>query len=168
MITTQFGVVVKCFRSDNGKELFSSTMNSYFVKKGVIHESSCINTPLKNGLAERRIGYILATTALLFHAHMQKMYWGEAVLTAVYLMNRNPTKLLGHQSPVNMLNSKYLIVKLTSGLAARVFGCIAYVHLKSGRVDPRALKCVFVGYLERISVLSSTNKEILRFSSCDI
>ena len=63
----------------------------------------------------------------------------------MHLMNQNPTKLLGHQSPFNMLNSKYLIVKLTSGLAARVFGCIAYVHLKSGRVDPRALKCVFVG-----------------------
>lgn len=61
-------------------------------------------------------------------------------------MNRIPTKLLGYQSPINMLNSNYPIIKLTSGLAARVFGCIAYVHLKSGKLDPKALKCVFVGY----------------------
>ena len=77
---------------------------------------------------------------------MQKVYWGEAVLTAVHLMNRIPTKLLGYQSLVNMLNSKYPTIKLTSGLAARLFGCIAYVHLKSGKLDPKALKCVFVGY----------------------
>ena len=36
-ITTQFGVVVKCFCSDNGMEFFNSIVNSYFVKKGVIH-----------------------------------------------------------------------------------------------------------------------------------
>ena len=113
----------------------------------MIHESSCINTPRKIGLAERRIGYILATArALLFHAHMPKIYWGEAVLTVVHLMNQIPTKLLGYQSPVNMLNSKYPTIKLTFGFAARMFGCIAYVHLKLGKLDPKALKCVFVGY----------------------
>ena len=125
----------------------NSTVNSYVVQKGVIHESFLINTPQKKGLAERKIGCILATRrALLFHAHMQKMYLGKAILTGVHLMNQIPTKLLGHQSPVNMLNYKYPIVKFTSGLAARVFGCIVYVYLKSGKLDPRPLKCVLVGY----------------------
>ena len=27
-----------------------------------------------------------------------------------------------------------------------MFGCIAFVHLKLGKLDPRALKCVFVRY----------------------
>ena len=77
---------------------------------------------------------------------MQKMQWGEAVLTNASLVNWIPTKVLGHQHPINALNSEYPTVKLMSGLAARVFGCIACVHLKSKELDPRALKWVFVGY----------------------
>ena len=73
------------------------------------------------------------------------------ILSAVHLVNQIPTKLLGHQSLVNVLNFKYLVVKLTFGLAARAFGYIAYVHLKSGKLDPRALKCVSIRY-------SSTHK----------
>ena len=77
------------------KSFFNSIVNSYFMKKGVIPESFCINTPQQNGLDERRIGYILETArALLFHAHMQKMYWKDVVLTAMHLVNWISTKLL--------------------------------------------------------------------------
>ena len=34
-------------------------------------------------------------------------------------------------------------------LPPRVFGCVVYVHLKKGdrnKLQPRAVKCVFVGY----------------------
>lgn len=31
-----------------------------------------------------------------------------------------------------------------SGL--KVFGCAAYAHIKQGKLEPRALRCVFVGY----------------------
>ena len=71
MITTQLGVVVKCFHSNNGKEFFNYIVNLYFIEKRVIHESSFINTPQQNGLAKRRIGYMPTTIrALLFQAHM--------------------------------------------------------------------------------------------------
>ena len=116
IITTQFGWVVKHFRSDNGKEFFNAIVNSYFIKIGGIHESSCINTPQQNGLVEKRISCILATTkALLFLTHMQNMYWGKAVRTAVHFINRSPSKLHGHQSLINVLNSKYPAIKLTFG-----------------------------------------------------
>ena len=116
MITTQIAWVVKHFRSDNGKEFFNAIVNSYFIKIGGIHESSCINTSQQNELVEKRISCILATTkALLFLAHVQNMYWGEALRTAVHFINQSPSKLYGHQSLINVLNSKYLAVKLTFG-----------------------------------------------------
>lgn len=27
-----------------------------------------------------------------------------------------------------------------------IFGCLAYVHVKQDKLEPRALKCMFIGY----------------------
>lgn len=52
MITNQFGGGIKHFQSNNAKEFFNSIVNSYFVKRDVIHESSRVNTPQQNGREE--------------------------------------------------------------------------------------------------------------------
>ena len=54
MIKTQFGVNVKRFRSDNAKDYFNQILTPYFQREGIIHESSCVNTPQQNGVAERK------------------------------------------------------------------------------------------------------------------
>jgi len=28
----------------------------------------------------------------------------------------------------------------------RVFGCTAYAHVDNGKLEPRAIKCIFLGY----------------------
>ena len=106
-----------------------------------------MNTPHQNGLAERRMGYILATArSLLFQANMSKKYWGEAVLTAAHLINRIPMKVIGYDSPLSRLKKSFPIIRLFSGLPPRVFGCVAFIHQDAGKLDPRGLKCVFIGY----------------------
>ena len=147
MIHNQFGRKIKRFHSDNGTEFFNTEVRSYFLNNGIIHESSCVNTPKQNGLAERRLGYTLATTrALLFQAHLPKKYWGEELLTASYLINRIPNKVIDYESPLNRLRIVFPNMKLFSGLPARIFGCVTFVHQSVGKLDPRALRCVFVGY----------------------
>ena len=48
--------------------------------------------PQQNGVAERKNGHVLAVTkTLLFHNNVPKYYWGEAALTASYLINRLPS-----------------------------------------------------------------------------
>ena len=147
LISNQFGKTVKRFRTDNGTEYFNSKVKTYFMDNGIIHESSCVGTPQQNGLAERRMGYILATArSLLFQANMSKRYWGEAVLTAAHLINRIPMKVIEYDSPLSRLKKAFPTVRLFSGLPARSFGCAVFVHQDIGKLEPRGLKCVFIGY----------------------
>ena len=44
-INTQFGVPVKTLRSDNAKEYLSAQFHNYMLQNGIIHQSSCADTP---------------------------------------------------------------------------------------------------------------------------
>ena len=147
MIVNQFGMKIKRFRSDNGTEFVNCEMKSFFGENGILHETSCVSTPQQNGLAERRMGYVLATTrSLLFQGNMPKRYWGEAVLTAAHLINRIPMKVIEYDSPLGLLTKFFPKVRLFMGLPARVFGCVAFIHQNTGKLDPRGLRCIFIGY----------------------
>ena len=74
---------------------------------------------------------------------------GKAVLIAIHLINRLPSRVLGFKSPMETLSTFYPDLHTTNNLIPRIFGCMSFVHVHSqnrGKLDPRALKCVFVGY----------------------
>ena len=150
MINTQFGVSIKRVRSDNARDYFNHILSHFFQKEGVIHESSCVDTPQQNGVAERKNRHLLnVTRALLFQNNVPKSFWGEAVLTAAYLINRMPSRVLGYQSPINVLSKFFPDFNNSCKLPPKIFGCVSFVHIHNhnrGKLDPRALKCVFVGY----------------------
>lgn len=149
-IQNQFGTKIQTFRSDNGKEYFNQELDTYFEKEGILHHSSCTNTPQQNGVAERKNRHLLEVArALLFQMKVPKTYWGEAVLTASYLINRMPSRVLQTQSPIQRLKALFPNFQGIGSLAPKVFGCSVYVHDQSptrGKLDPRAIKCVFLGY----------------------
>ena len=33
----------------------------------------------------------------------------------------------------------------------RVFGCVAYAYIRQGKLEPRALKCMFLGYPQGVN-----------------
>src|ERR1044072_6394809 len=50
---------------------------------------------------------------------------------------------------MEVLSSFYPNVSTSNHLVPRIFGCVSFVHVHSGdrgKLDPRALKCVFIGY----------------------
>ncbi|RVW34806.1 Retrovirus-related Pol polyprotein from transposon TNT 1-94 [Vitis vinifera] len=52
-------------------------------------------TPQQNGTAERKNRHILETSrALLLGAMVPSCHWGDVVATAMYLINRMPSKIL--------------------------------------------------------------------------
>jgi len=137
-------------QSDNAKDYFNHDLISFCQKEGIIHESSCAKTPQQNEIAERKNRHLLdQTRALLFQHKVLKSFWGEAVLTAYYLINRLPSTILASKSPMDVLSSFYPNVSTSNQLVPRIFGCVSFVHVPSGdrgKLDPRALKCVFIGY----------------------
>ena len=139
----QFGKSVKVLRSDNGTEFMC--LASYFREHGIVHQTSCVGTPQQNGRVERKHRHILnVARAILFQASLPIQFWGEAVLTAAYLINRTPTSLHNGLSPYEILhNSKPNYEHL------RVFGSACYVHRASRDKDKfgeRSRLCVFIGY----------------------
>jgi len=44
-VKNQFGKDVKIIRSDNGKEFTSRSMEKFYCEKGIMHQTSCVDTP---------------------------------------------------------------------------------------------------------------------------
>jgi hypothetical protein len=140
---------MKVFRSDNGGEFINRDFQAYFQSQGIIHQTTCPQTPEQNGLSELKNRHLLdMARSLLLSSHMPKYLWGEAVLTASHLINRLPSSTLHGQVPFEVLSTHVSIPSLNT-LPARVFGCVVFVHLpknQRSKLDARALRCVFVGY----------------------
>ncbi|CAL2271104.1 unnamed protein product [Prunus armeniaca] len=69
--------------------------------RGVLHETTCPQTPQQNGVAERKNGQILAVArALLLGASVPKRFWMDYVTYIVYRLNRLPSRVLDFQTPM--------------------------------------------------------------------
>ena len=76
-----------------------------------------------------------------FTTHAPKSYWGDAVLSSVYLINRLPTQVLNKRTPIELLSPSSSLFSISP----RVFECVCFVHNHSptrGKLDPRAIKRV--------------------------
>ena len=87
-IQTQFSVPIQILRSDNAKEYMSETFQSYMIKHGILHQTSCVDTLSQNGVAERKNRHLETARALLFQMQVPKYFWADAVSTACFLSIR--------------------------------------------------------------------------------
>ena len=128
----------------------NSQLGNYLLCEGIIHQSSCVDTPQQNGIAERKNRHILEVArSLLFSTNMPKKFWGDAVLTAAYLINRLPSKTLQFSTPSKTLLHFYPQCRLISNLPPKIFGCTVFIHLHKhsrGKLDKRSVKGIFLGY----------------------
>ncbi|RVW96855.1 Retrovirus-related Pol polyprotein from transposon TNT 1-94 [Vitis vinifera] len=126
MVQNQFNSKIQVLKSNNAKEYFTSSLSTYLQNHGIIHISSCVDTPQQNGVAERKNRHLLEVArCLMFSSNVPNYFWGEAILTATYLINPS------------------------SDLPLKVFGCTAFVHVypqNRSKFAPRANKCIFLGY----------------------
>nr|GEY95176.1 putative RNA-directed DNA polymerase [Tanacetum cinerariifolium] len=80
--------------------------------------------------------------------HVEFLAMGEAVRSAAYLMNRTPSQVIDFKTPLQKLQ-ELMNIPISPGLEPRVFGCTAYVHQNIGKLEPRAIRCVFLGYVDK-------------------
>ena len=68
-------------------------------------------------------------------------FWAEAASTACYLINRSPSIALNKKTPIEVWSGSP-----TDYSQLRVFYCTAYAHVDNGKLEPSAVKCIFLGY----------------------
>jgi histone deacetylase 1/2 len=117
-------------------------LNPFFQKLGITHHVSFPHAHQQNGSAERKHRHIVEVgLALLANASMPLKFWDEAFLTATYLINLMPSKVINNTSPVECLLETKPDYK-----SLRVFGCACWPNLRpynSRKLAFRSKQCVF-------------------------
>ncbi|KAL0437101.1 UNVERIFIED_CONTAM: Retrovirus-related Pol polyprotein from transposon RE1 [Sesamum radiatum] len=145
LVQNQFSTTIKILRSDNGSEFVNLECKMLCTELGIIHQTTCTYTPQQNGRVERKHRHLLnVARAILFHASLPIKFWGDSILTATFLINRTPTKLLDWKSPYEVL---YGHPPLYHHL--RTFGSLCYatnLSPQKTKFHSKAIKCIMIGY----------------------
>nr|GEV09004.1 retrotransposon protein, putative, Ty1-copia subclass [Tanacetum cinerariifolium] len=108
-----------------GERHFLSIVDDYSkrlcIESGIARHLTVVGTPQQNGVAE------------------------QATCTAVYLIYRSSSRVIEKKTPMEIWPghpSDYGML--------RIFDCVAYPHDKQGKLEPRAVKYVLLGYPEGV------------------
>lgn len=146
MVTAKFGRKISRLRCDNGGEYRGKDFEKFCQDRGIQIDWTVPYTPEQNGVSERlNRSLVEKARAMLDDSGADKRFWGQAVQTAAFLLNRSPTRALKENvTPYELWEgSKPNVAKL------RAFGCPVYAHVPKElrkKLDPKAWKGVFVGY----------------------
>jgi transposase InsO family protein len=136
---------VRSLCTNRGGEFISREFSAYCEEKGIKRFITAPYSPQPNGVVERRNQTVVAMArSLLKSKNLPNMFWGEAVTTAVYLLNRALTKSVTHKTPYEVFYGRKPNVA-----HLRTFGCIGHVkkatpHLT--KLQDHIMKMVFIGY----------------------
>ncbi|PHT50737.1 hypothetical protein CQW23_10484 [Capsicum baccatum] len=90
---------LKCIRTDNGGK-YCGPFDEYCKQQGIRHHKTPPKTPQLNGLVERmNKSLIERVRCLLSEEKFSNSFWGEALLTAAYVINLSPTVALESNVP---------------------------------------------------------------------
>ncbi|GKA42824.1 putative RNA-directed DNA polymerase [Tanacetum coccineum] len=144
LVERQTGKKLKCIRSDNGGE-YIGPFDAYCREHGIEHQKTPPRTLQLNGLAERmKRTLVERVRCLLSHAGLPASFLGEALNTAVHVINLTPCVPLRFDVPDRVWSGKDV-----SYHHLRVFGCKASVHIpkdERSKLDVKNKPCVFLGY----------------------
>lgn len=147
LVETQTSKKVKKLRTNNGLEFCSDEFNQFCKRNETERHRTIKGTPQQNGLAKRMNQTIMERVrCLLSDSNCLGHFWGEAVMTVCYFINRCPS------TATNMVTPKEMWSDHSSNLKnLRVFRCVTYAHIRQDKPKPRALKCMFLGYPQGVN-----------------
>nr|GEY54070.1 hypothetical protein [Tanacetum cinerariifolium] len=146
LVENQTGRTVKKLRTYNGLEFCNWEFKQLCIESGIARHLTVVGTPQQNRLAEHmNKTHMDKVHCLLIQSGLPKTFWAKATCTAAYLINRSPSTTIEKKTPIEMWSghpSDYGML--------RIFGYVAYSHDKQGKLQPRAIKCVLLGYPEGV------------------
>jgi transposase InsO family protein len=114
-VEAESGCKLLALQTDRGGEFTSKEFMEYCAADGVHRQLTAPYSPQQNGVVERRNAMVAGTARCLLKAKgLPAWFWGEAVNTAVYLLNRVPTKAVEGKTPVTPQNHIVGFIKVSS------------------------------------------------------
>ncbi|GJY28635.1 retrotransposon protein, putative, ty1-copia subclass [Tanacetum coccineum] len=144
-VENQLGNTIKSLRFDRGGEYMSQEFLDHLKEHGIIAHRTPPYTPQHNGVSERRNRTILdMVCSMMSQTTLPKSFWGYALENAARTLNMVPTKKV-KKTPYKVWHGQ--APKLSY---LKFWGCEALVKrdtlTKPGKLEPRSIKCIFVGY----------------------
>jgi hypothetical protein len=132
-------------RTDRGGEFTARAFGEYCAGQGIQRHLTAPYMAQQNGVIERRNQTVLGMARCMLKAMgIPGRFWGEAVTTAVFVLNRAPTRSLEDKTPYEAwYGSKPTVHFLCT------FGYVAHVQNTGGhlrKLDDRSTPMVFIGY----------------------
>jgi transposase InsO family protein len=151
------GHFIKQVRIDGGGEFGSATFRHYLSEQGIAVQETSAYTSQQNGVVERKHRVVADHMRAMMLAwgpshNMPTALWAEVATTAVYLLNRSPTRALSGMTPEEAWTGTK-----PSYSHLRTIGCVAYAHSHPatrnkvgglGKLGPQASRCAMLGYSE--------------------
>jgi hypothetical protein len=140
------GRKLRMLRTNNSGEFTVTEFTSYCVDKDVQRHYSVLYSPQQNSIIEQRNQMVVGMArTLLKQKGMPAVFWGEAVMMAVYSLNRSSTKALNGRTAYEAWHGCKLVVS-----HLQVFSCLAFAkelgHIS--KLDDMSTLGVFIGYAE--------------------
>ena len=143
-VENQLEKKIKVIRSDRGGEYESAAFSNFCAQYGIVHQTTAPYTPQQNGVAERKNRTLKEMiNSMLNSSGLPHNLWGEALLTANFILNRIPFKN-SNKSPYEVWKGR-----LPSYKMIKIWGCLAKVLIplpKRTKLGPKTIDCVFIGF----------------------
>jgi hypothetical protein len=138
---------IKILRSDRGTEFTNKEFRVFLEQEGIKQELTVAYTPEQNGASECNNKSIVEVARSMIHAsNLHIHFWEEAVMTAVYVLNRTGIRTLEGITPFEAWH------KVKPSIAhLDVFGSDSYMHVPKElrkKWEPKSRKGLFMGYSE--------------------
>ena len=113
------------------------------LQNGILHQTSCVDTPSQNGVAKRKNRHLLKIArALLFQMHVPKHFWVDVVSTTYFLINQMSSSALNWNTSFQTFfpNKSLFLIK------HRIIGCTCFIRDVRPHVSKLDPMCIFLGY----------------------
>jgi ABC-type multidrug transport system fused ATPase/permease subunit len=103
IVHTHLSTPIRVFRADSTGEYISRSLRDFLAGEGTLAQFSCPSARAQNGVVERKHCHLLEMAhALMIVASLPPHFWYEAISTATYLVNIQPSAAVVFLSSVSL------------------------------------------------------------------